>query len=681
MARGSNAVSGRWWGAGAIGMLLLALVVGSGAAATRLVQDATPATSDTPEAPLAVAQGVETIPAGEIVWRVAARTVEPDAESGGERNFGFIVGADGSLLVTDEPGARQTLIGPGEALLVRGGQEQRRAAAGDRPADYYALEIVPATASEGEGVVFAGSPFTAPSGQRDVELVGGRLAPDAVAEIAADEAPLLVLATAGELRVEGSDGATAALASGEAAMAGGQVRVTATGDDGATYVAARIGAEPGAAEPRGTPSAAGTPVGGSAGAIAVTTYGCPSDLRPAEFSLERCDADRSAVELELRSTTADSEAGEAIDPAGGDLPVWSGLALGEYILRVSEMVPGYDRFFVPGLEGVASAGAEGREGQPPGDDGGYRVRLVPSAAAFRLDLYAFASDADGAATGTPAAASGETGSIAFRAFVCPNVTLATFDPGLCSPVDGGYGVTLSGAANTDLDAPLSLADAEPGAEDALVWNDLPFDTYTFVEAPLPAGAVNFYMPETPAIRLLADNSGYSVTIDAESPNVTLDVYALWPAALPPTPVPASATQPPPVPTAVPQPTQAVAPTQVPEPPVVDTDGDSLTDDVELGTYGTDPGVFDTDGDGTGDGAEIAAGTDPFTPDGQAPPPAEEPPPVATDSDGDGLADADEATYGANPNAPDTDGDSYGDGAEVAAGTDPANSSSSPAGSG
>jgi len=448
------------------------------------------------------------------------------------------------------------------------------------------------------------------------------------------------------------------------------VRLTATGDTTAAYVAARIGREPGAAAPSGTPSAAGTPVASGAGAIAVTTYGCPSDLRPAEFSPERCDADRTAVALALLPAGANGEMGEPIAPAGGDVPVWSGLELGEYVLRVTEMVPGYDRFFVPGLEGVATSGAEGREGQPPGDDGGYRVRLVPAAAAFRLDLYAYASD--GGASGTPDAASGETGSIAFRAFVCPNITLASFDPALCTPAEGGYDVTLGGSANTPLATPLTLADAEPGAERGLVWDDLPFGAYTFVEAPLPVGAVNFYVPETPAISLLADNSGYSLTIDAGAPDLTMDVYALWP-AVPPTPI--SPAPPPTAPTAVP------APTLVPEPPVVDTDGDSLTDDVELGTYGTDPGVFDTDGDGTGDGAEIAAGTDPFTPDGEAPPPAEEPPAAAVDSDGDGLADADEATYGANPNAPDTDGDGYGDGAEVNAGTDPANSSDVPTGTG
>lgn len=51
-------------------------------------------------------------------------------------------------------------------------------------------------------------------------------------------------------------------------------------------------------------------------------------------------------------------------------------------------------------------------------------------------------------------------------------------------------------------------------------------------------------------------------------------------------------------------------TLVAEPAPVDTDGDGLTDEDEA-TYGTDPLVADTDGDGVGDGDEVAAGTDPM----------------------------------------------------------------------
>jgi S1-C subfamily serine protease len=46
------------------------------------------------------------------------------------------------------------------------------------------------------------------------------------------------------------------------------------------------------------------------------------------------------------------------------------------------------------------------------------------------------------------------------------------------------------------------------------------------------------------------------------------------------------------------------------------------------------------------------------------------PVVATDTDGDGLSDIDEAKYGTNPNKADTDGDGFKDGVEVMAGYNP-----------
>lgn len=44
----------------------------------------------------------------------------------------------------------------------------------------------------------------------------------------------------------------------------------------------------------------------------------------------------------------------------------------------------------------------------------------------------------------------------------------------------------------------------------------------------------------------------------------------------------------------------------------DTDGDDLTDSLEVNTLNTDPLVADTDGDGINDGAEVFGGSDPFT---------------------------------------------------------------------
>ncbi len=70
----------------------------------------------------------------------------------------------------------------------------------------------------------------------------------------------------------------------------------------------------------------------------------------------------------------------------------------------------------------------------------------------------------------------------------------------------------------------------------------------------------------------------------------------------------------------------------------DTDGDGISDEAEINTFGTNPNLADTDGDGLSDGDELMV-------------------------------------YGTSPTNPDTDGDGMNDGNEIIAGTDPKNASS------
>jgi hypothetical protein len=130
---------------------------------------------------------------------------------------------------------------------------------------------------------------------------------------------------------------------------------------------------------------------------------------------------------------------------------------------------------------------------------------------------------------------------------------------------------------------------------------------------------------------------------------------------------------------------------------VDSDGDGIADVDETNVYGTDPYNWDTDGDGLGDGEEaFVTGTSPVTwddtsgaatGDGSTDAAASELSTESadtaatgdvTDSDGDRLADADEAAMGTDPGNPDTDGDGYYDGDEAALGTDPFDPASFPA---
>ena len=81
----------------------------------------------------------------------------------------------------------------------------------------------------------------------------------------------------------------------------------------------------------------------------------------------------------------------------------------------------------------------------------------------------------------------------------------------------------------------------------------------------------------------------------------------------------------------------------------DSDGDGLSDGLEVKTYGTDPNNEDTDNDGLLDGEEIDEQTDPFNPD----------------TDGDGLTDAQEVKeYSTDPRVEDSDCDGLNDGDEV-----------------
>lgn len=89
----------------------------------------------------------------------------------------------------------------------------------------------------------------------------------------------------------------------------------------------------------------------------------------------------------------------------------------------------------------------------------------------------------------------------------------------------------------------------------------------------------------------------------------------------------------------------------------DSDGDGLTDAQEI-QLGTDPFKADTDNDGYTDKQEIDSGYDPLVKGGKL------------DSDRDGLADPDEKCWGTDLHNPDTDGDGYLDGQEVVNGYDP-----------
>ncbi|MDZ7644677.1 MAG: PKD domain-containing protein [Woeseiaceae bacterium] len=106
--------------------------------------------------------------------------------------------------------------------------------------------------------------------------------------------------------------------------------------------------------------------------------------------------------------------------------------------------------------------------------------------------------------------------------------------------------------------------------------------------------------------------------------------------------------------------------EAPPPVMTDSDGDGLTDAGEA-ALGTDPLDPDSDDDGLDDGTEVnSTSTDPLD----------------ADSDDDGLTDGEEVNAtGTNPNDADTDGDGVDDKTEVDGGTDPNDPADFPASGG
>ena len=96
----------------------------------------------------------------------------------------------------------------------------------------------------------------------------------------------------------------------------------------------------------------------------------------------------------------------------------------------------------------------------------------------------------------------------------------------------------------------------------------------------------------------------------------------------------------------------------------DSDGDGLYDSDEMSVYYTGPYTWDTDGDGQSDGSEVSSGFNPIDPYSNSSG-GGSPPDTSTDSDGDGLTNYLELTlHLTDPNLFDTDGDGIGDWQEM-----------------
>ena len=192
-----------------------------------------------------VAQGVSTMPSGNLVWRVIRDTApNGDAAPVLERALGFAVTERGPILIDDRGTGAPSLIqlGPGEAAFVPEGAQQRHVGFGEEPSSYVRIGLVDPVEAEytaGGELLAVSEVFTAPAGARDIELSYAALDEGDDVTVAVAAGPVAVVVLDGEAEAEGTT-----IAAGEAAIVepGGNLTLTGEEDGTAVYVAA-IGPE------------------------------------------------------------------------------------------------------------------------------------------------------------------------------------------------------------------------------------------------------------------------------------------------------------------------------------------------------------------------------------------------------------------------------------------------------
>ena len=135
-----------------------------------------------------------------------------------------------------------------------------------------------------------------------------------------------------------------------------------------------------------------------------------------------------------------------------------------------------------------------------------------------------AADETSAPGASPAGTAQETGSVTIQVANCPpGMGPESLMVAVCDAAAGDFDVTLSGDA---LDTTLTLADAEE-RNGAYTWTDLPFGEYVLAEAVLPAGYESYVVSAADAAG--SPETGYTIAVDADTPDVTAAIYNFRPA--------------------------------------------------------------------------------------------------------------------------------------------------------
>jgi hypothetical protein len=296
-----------------------------------------------------ITRQVAELPPEAIGWRVVRSLAEgdtklvPDAPFA-ERSLGFVIPDAGVVVVFDQATGGQAVAGPDWAVPVGQGDVQQRTSPTGEPAAYYAIELVaevdlenPATIG-GADLLYVGPSFPSPGGLRFLSISGAELTAGERAVVGTEVAPVLVLVTEGEVRVDG--GST--LAAGESGVYSGEIEVS-SGDAGGRFVVAAIG----------------EPASGPGGIFAVETFACPTGMTLQTFEAEACSrSDTPLVEWTLSSD--DWNVALSVEDATvvDGTVLWQELPEGTYYVELTEtgFASGYADYWIPSSDQVTRQG-------------------------------------------------------------------------------------------------------------------------------------------------------------------------------------------------------------------------------------------------------------------------------------------------------------------------------------
>ena len=342
-----------------------------------------------------IARGVAEVPAGVVVWRtVRAQAEQAAAAPYSERPLGFVVAANGPLLLADDSLRQLIRLFPGEAAFVAPGVIQQRSSLSDAAVTYLALELVPAAeaaSAAGATVLQPGQPFPSPGGFRDFDLVTGSLTSADAYTVPDTGQKNIILVTDGAVAVGRDGSAVTTLIAGESATFSGELQVAGTeADRRGVFVIAIIGDEvtppaPPADEPAATSEAAEAPSTpeptvaptGGTGSITVQAWLCPPGMTEETLIPDQCEPTASEFEATL---------------AGGDLPAplvladataedgsyrWSDLSFGDYRLAEVVLPDAYETYILRGARATGDAST------------GYTITLSAETPDLAIQLFNF----------------------------------------------------------------------------------------------------------------------------------------------------------------------------------------------------------------------------------------------------------------------------------------------------